>query len=90
MTQVTINNETTTFASVKSALMYTRDIIRNARRIYRKAHCLPDNVHELPPAERTGYDLVDMAPYKLSNMGAEQLCKLLNDYGISAKIETND
>lgn len=85
ITVITKNGEYN-FASKKSALMYVRDIIRMERRAYRKAHNLTDNVDELPPAEKTGIALVDMASYKLSNMGAQQLEELLNDYGYFVKI----
>lgn len=91
MTTVTINNESKKFASTRSALMYVRDIIRTTRRVYRKNHNLADNVYELPTSEKTGIALVDMASYKLSNMGAKQLCDLLNAFEIPATItETND
>ena len=74
------------FASKKSALMYVRDLIRTERRAYRKAHNLTDNVNELPPTEKTGINLVDMASYKLGNMGAGHLEDLLNEYGYFIKI----
>lgn len=85
-TIVITKKEEMNFASVKSALLYVRNIIRTERRAYRKAHNLTDNVGELPPAEKTGIALVDMASYKLSNMGAQQLEELLNDYGYFVKI----
>ena len=87
MTQVIINNETTRFNGKKSALGFIRDFIRKERRNYRLSHNITDNVNELPPAELTGIALVDIASYKLNNMGAEMLIKLLTDFGVNAKIE---
>lgn len=81
MIQVTHNNTTTTHTSIKSALSYLRDVARMERRAYRRAHSLPDNVNSLPPAWATGIALVDMASYKLSNLGADQLCSLLTNFG---------
>jgi len=86
MTIVITRNETKTFESMKSALNWVRGTIRNERRYYRTAHDLTDNVNELPPAEKTGIELVDMASYKLSNMGAEQLEELLVQYGYPIRI----
>lgn len=87
MVQVTINNEITRFDGKKSALGFIRAIIRKERRNYRLAHNLNDNVNELPPTQKTGIALVDIASYSLNNKGAEMLIKLLNDFGMNAAIQ---
>lgn len=89
MVQVTYTktNETYNFPSVKSALIYLRDVIRMERKAYRKAHNLTINVSALAPAEATGIELVDMASYKLNDLGADKLCDLLTNYGIPTTIK---